>query len=139
MATAGIHDLRSAAKRRQTSINRGMLTFCAVLMSLALFALPAGSEIPLIKRDCSICHGSHMGGTLVLLKKPLSELCLDCHPDRESPSEHVVDVVPSMEVIGLPLNGGMISCVTCHDPHNDSFGSLLRARPDELCEMCHRH
>ncbi len=71
------------------------------------------------------------------LKKKLSALCLDCHRDRKAPAEHKVDIVPAMEVKGLPLSDGMITCVTCHDPHRNPHGSLLRMKATDLCLVCH--
>ena len=95
-------------------------------------------KLPEIKKDCALCHGSHevKKGT-ILLKKPVSELCLECHPDRKTPNEHKVDIVPSMQVKQLPLTEGKITCMTCHDPHQNTHGSLLRMPEPELCIACH--
>ncbi len=93
--------------------------------------------MPSIKQDCSICHvaaGSHKASEL---KKKLSALCLDCHSNRKAPAEHLVDIVPSMAVKGLPLTDGMITCFTCHDPHRNPYGSLLRMKETDLCLVCH--
>jgi predicted CXXCH cytochrome family protein len=78
-----------------------------------------------------------MGG--MLLKKPLSELCIGCHPDRVE-ADHRVDMVPSMDVGGLPLDKkGRMTCATCHDPHDrEGVGAMLRAEPEELCGRCHK-
>jgi predicted CXXCH cytochrome family protein len=79
----------------------------AILFIALLLFFSAGAafseDIPSIKRDCGICHVSHMGG--MLLKKPLSELCIGCHPDRVE-ADHRVDMVPSMEPEEL--------CGMCH-------------------------
>jgi len=91
--------------------------------------------LPESKTDCSRCHPD--GGTGPGLRKKLSELCIDCHRDRTAPAEHKVDIVPTMDVHGLPLTDGRITCVTCHDPHRNPFGSLLRRKHTDLCLSCH--
>jgi len=98
---------------------------------------PVIHPLPSSKADCSTCHlvtGTRRGGEL---KKKLSALCLDCHPDRTAPAEHKVDTVPAGEVKGLPLTNGMITCFTCHDPHRNPYGGLLRMNRADLCLACH--
>ena len=97
-------------------------------------------ETPPIKKACDTCHISHTMGGKMLLKAPLSELCLDCHPDRVAPAEHKVDIVPSMDVERLPLDGeGRMTCVTCHDPHGTSgLARMLRVESSKLCRYCHK-
>ena len=90
------------------------------------------------KQDCSICHKSHQMKVTGLLRKPISDLCLECHPTRKAPSEHVVDVVPSMEIKGLPLTDGKMTCVTCHDSHQNIYKGMLRVKPQDLCQSCHK-
>jgi predicted CXXCH cytochrome family protein len=75
----------------------------------------------------------------VLLNKPLSELCLDCHAARKAPAEHRVDVVPAMAVQKLPLSNGKMTCITCHDPHANKYGKMLRVRAKDLCFVCHKY
>ncbi len=98
---------------------------------------PAGFPLPEIKKDCTICHVTENAGNGALLKKKPSELCLDCHPDRVPPGEHKVDIPPSMPVKKLPLTDGKITCITCHDPHKNLYGALLRLPQTELCMVCH--
>ncbi len=97
-------------------------------------------KMPEIKKDCTACHTSHdvKKGTPAL-KKPVSELCIECHPDRKAPNEHKVDVVPKMKPEGLPLADGRMTCVTCHDPHDNKYGSLLRMTENKLCLTCHKY
>ena len=110
---------------------------CAGTAPKTTARLPVSYALPEIKKDCYICHlpaGSHKAAEL---KKKLSSLCLDCHRDRTAPAEHQVDIVPTMEVRGLPLTDGMITCFTCHDPHRNPHGSLLRMKATDLCLVCH--
>jgi predicted CXXCH cytochrome family protein len=129
-------------------LRRALVAFVAAACSCALAAAYAGttrpgagppvsSPLPEIKKDCSLCHtpeGALKGGEL---KNALPQLCLDCHQDRTSPSEHKVDIIPSMDVKDLPLFDGKITCVTCHDPHGNINGRLLRMPAKKLCLVCH--
>jgi predicted CXXCH cytochrome family protein len=98
---------------------------------------PVSYTLPEIKKDCATCHLPAGTAAVGELKKKLSALCLDCHGDRKPPAEHKVDIVPAREVKGLPLTDGMITCFTCHDPHKNSHGSLLRMKATDLCLRCH--
>jgi len=98
---------------------------------------PVSYTLPAIKKDCVTCHlptGTAKAGEL---KKKLSVLCLDCHQDRKAPADHKVDFVPRREIRGLPLTDGMITCFTCHDPHKNPHGNLLRMKETDLCLPCH--
>ena len=97
----------------------------------------AGYSLPSIKKDCTICHLPANAPTTGQLKKKLSDLCLDCHRDRVPPTDHKVDIVPRREVKGLPLFDGKITCTTCHDPHANTHGSMLRMNATDLCQACH--
>jgi len=109
------------------------------LLFAMLFITTAGYAFSAAKHECDYCHTPHdiAGGSV--LKAPLSDLCLGCHPDRKSPKEHKVDIVPSMQVRDLPLSkDGKITCITCHDPHGKSGQSKLRRISlSELCLRCH--
>ena len=100
-------------------------------------ARPEAYPLPEIKKDCTTCHLAAVPQKAGELNKNLSALCLDCHPDRRAPAEHKVDMVPSMAVKGLPLTDGKMTCVTCHDPHRNLHGKLLRMNPRDLCIVCH--
>ena len=120
---------------------------CCVTTLLFLLLVPvlaaaspdkAGStSLPEAKKDCTACHKDIAKGPA--LHKPLSTLCLDCHPDRKAPAEHAVDIVPSMAVRQLPLSGGKMTCLTCHDPHSNLNEKLLRVPARNLCTQCHSY
>ncbi len=99
---------------------------------------PEAFRLLSIKQDCALCHASHQKdqGTL-LLKKPLAALCLDCHPERMSPTEHKIGIVPSMSTGTLPLADNKLTCITCHDPHSNRYGRMLRVPAKNLCQTCH--
>lgn len=98
---------------------------------------PIPRELPAVKKDCTLCHNDPAPKDRASLKKKLSALCLDCHRSRVAPTEHKVDIVPSMQVKKLPLDNGKMTCVTCHDPHRNRYGALLRMRETDLCLACH--
>jgi DmsE family decaheme c-type cytochrome len=56
-----------------------------------------------------------------------SRLCVDCHDDVGSklrfPSHH-------------PVPEGMMSCLSCHDPHEDR--RIAGGSPNRICEKCHQ-
>ena len=107
-----------------------------VLVAGILFT---GNGFSAQKHECGYCHVTSDKTAQQELNAPLSELCVGCHPDRGSPNEHKVDIVPSMKVAELPLSKeDKITCVTCHDPHGSGgYPMLLRASPEALCVKCH--
>ena len=110
--------------------------FPILIASILLTALNVFSRE---KHECTYCHVTYDNTGKMQLKASLNELCIECHPDRRGSKEHKVDIAPSMKVVGLPLSkDGMMTCVTCHDPHEKSgYPMLLRVDPAELCLKCH--
>jgi predicted CXXCH cytochrome family protein len=113
------------------------LLVLAALLAFTAVAVASPEGPPPIMRDCGTCHVPYMGEMLLL--EPLSLLCIECHADRVE-ADHVVDVVPSMDVVGLPLDkDGRMTCATCHDPHDRrGIWAMLRDEPKKLCGRCHR-
>jgi len=77
---------------------------------------------------CADCHQVHAGPGEVAR---YSETCMNCHEDIQArmqyPSHH-------------PVREGHMTCLSCHDPHGNSFGMLANdERPEELCYGCHAH
>jgi predicted CXXCH cytochrome family protein len=128
-----------------------MKTICRVLASLLIICLPAKGMSDTLQRnnaytseevhgksqDCAICHIMNSKNEAVQLIQPITKLCTSCHPDRKTPSEHIVDIVPSMAVNGLPLMNGNMTCVSCHDSHENRHKAMLRVDPKDLCLLCH--
>jgi predicted CXXCH cytochrome family protein len=116
-----------------------MLILCAP--GCARFAAaPAAPafRMPAIKQDCTTCHGSRQKDQeALLLKKPLAELCIECHPERMAPTEHKVGITASMKTGTLPLADNKLTCITCHDPHSNRYGRMLRVPAKDLCRRCH--
>jgi predicted CXXCH cytochrome family protein len=123
--------------RRHPFIGACVCILAAVCASAVRAAERPAFPLPPSKQDCSNCHIQTWTGATGALTKKLSALCLDCHPDRVAPQEHQVDMIPPMAVADLPLFGGRMTCATCHDPHTNTYGSLLRKPEIELCRSCH--
>lgn len=118
------------------------LLFPLVLLLAVVSAGPgyAREAVPPVKKDCTLCHVAYAVGAKIVLKTPVSELCLECHGDRIEPGHHVVDVVPAMPVTeGFKLDkAGRMTCITCHDPHGKAgFVRMLRDSPTRICVHCH--
>lgn len=114
-----------------------MITFrrCC-LLALILLALvqtrsPAVTALPPNPHQfmrapgaCAGCHGSNKGGLLpheFIVNIP--EKCWKCHPEEKLGRSHPIGVDPdrSPQTIKipeeLPLENGMVSCGSCHNPH----------------------
>jgi predicted CXXCH cytochrome family protein len=133
-------DSRPFFLQKESRLKAAFLLCFLLVCGVAEAAYP----VPEIKKDCSICHISHMMAEAGL-RKPLSALCLDCHPEKGGEkSDHVIgitprpDMMPGAEAKGLVLSEGRITCATCHDPHGSGYVKMLRAGPKELCQACHR-
>ncbi len=110
-----------------------------VMLLLGAAGALSATVVPEIKKDCSTCHVSHGSGSMLALKEPVAKLCISCHPDRKGSAEHKVDVVAPLPVPGLPLTESKVTCVTCHDPHSNNNGMMLRITPEKLCLACHKY
>lgn len=81
------------------------------------------------KEGCLGCHNPHASDYKSLIRKPMAQLCGDCHADtlrriQKSASKHE------------PVADGR--CTECHDPHSSNFLSLAKKNPGyELCAGCH--
>jgi len=84
---------------------------------------------------CADCHAGDVPSA-DNLRQPLSGLCIDCHQARLDEGEHAVDIAIANTDIALPLQGKLLTCVTCHDPH--AKGLALRQPDPQLCRNCHR-
>ena len=127
---------------RASSRSLGLLFFALFLCAPGCAGVTAPKaeafRLPAIKQDCTTCHVSlQKEKGALLLKKPLEELCIECHPERMAPTEHKVGIIPSMKVGTLPLADNQLTCITCHDPHSNRFGRMLRLPAKDLCQSCH--
>lgn len=68
-------------------------------------------------------------------------VCYSCHPEADLGTSHPVRVYSSRQTpipSDLPTINGMITCVTCHDPHGAPGDKLVRETVrTKLCVACH--
>lgn len=71
------------------------------------------------------------------------DLCYSCHPTNAIGTSHPVRVYAAGNEIRIPddlptVRDGMITCVTCHDPHGAEGKNLVRETiKTKLCVACH--
>ncbi len=67
------------------------------------------------------------------------DVCYECHPNEKLGASHPVNVSlkPGMKAKDVPLIGGVVTCVSCHEPHAANRPYLLRKKEDDLCVACH--
>jgi len=69
--------------------------------------------------------------------------CYSCHPHNDLGVSHPVRVYATKRGISIPpdlptINGGMMTCVTCHVPHGAPGKQLIREMvKTKLCVACH--
>lgn len=96
---------------------------------------------------CRSCHRPHNVTTDARLIVTTDEgaLCVSCHADhRAARSKHPIQVRISAEtraaIEGVGgVADGKLTCLSCHDPHGSSAGTLLRttATGASACGLCH--
>jgi predicted CXXCH cytochrome family protein len=97
-------------------------------------------------RTCHQVHGAEHEGLLVRSAAE-AELCLSCHADHgPGRSLHPLEVDADAEVRERVASfGGVLdakdhlTCLSCHDPHQSTAATLLRARGGAAtaCAACH--
>jgi len=108
------------------------MTVKSLVMTIWLAALFSSANAT--DHTCTDCHATSTPGANDLIN-PLPDLCVDCHAERIAAGEHIVDIPVSEPDNTLPLYDGVMSCATCHDPHQPF--AALRMEDPELCRQCH--
>lgn len=125
--------VRGRPARAQRAIHAGLGLFTAAFVGLQ--ALPAGDpafgDTPANIKD----------GSPGLLGTAGTTDCASCH-SFEPVLSHPVGVIPSMNVpASLPLDGGRLTCATCHDAPPDHPSARIGVRSAtesiSLCSQCH--
>ena len=124
---------------------------------------------PYDKGQCVTCHDPHTSDYPKQLRASGNALCMECHAvrakldatvslfgsqtiDKDS-FEQIEKVVPNANVkaghpfakhpiadITDPLNGGKISCLSCHQPHSSPADKLIvvaKTHNGDVCAACH--
>ena len=111
--------------------------------------LERGARFDDDRMGCMSCHPPHgaYAEPLLIIAASDGELCTHCHGDHaDSQSQHPIDVDVDyitrrriLDMGGAFALDGNLTCLSCHDPHESTAGSLLRtegARGD-ACRSCH--
>ncbi|MCF7958406.1 MAG: hypothetical protein K9M57_08165, partial [Phycisphaerae bacterium] len=77
-------------------------------------------------RDCTRCHVDGMRWDRKQFKRPLPQLCYECHTNYGLATGHLHGPV----AVG--------ACLYCHEPHQSKYPNLLRVQPPQLCYQCHQ-
>jgi len=102
-------------------------------------------ERTLVCRTCHRPHNASVDARLIVTTDS-GALCLSCHVDHSpNNSRHPVNIKidgktrAAIEALGGDTTGGL-SCLSCHDPHGSTAGSLLRTDGSgaTACRACHQ-
>jgi len=80
------------------------------------------------RKDCTLCHDKskqRVFSSQTYLRKPVPELCYECHADYTTSASYVHGPV----AVGR--------CLFCHNPHRSRIEHLLIEPEPELCFLCH--
>ena len=97
---------------------------------------------------CQTCHRPHNAtqDARLIVTTDEGALCLSCHTDHApSRSQHPVSMTltssmkAAIESIG-GAPGDRLTCLSCHDPHESTAGTLLRTdgSKSSACQACHK-
>ncbi len=81
---------------------------------------------PVKDGNCLGCHDPHRGDAAMLLEKPLTRLCVECHQPAT--------LMKAGRVLHTPVLEGR--CIECHDAHASDFPKQTRG-PAKSCLRCH--
>lgn len=79
--------------------------------------------------SCTACHEPHDANERGLMKRPVRDLCLQCHADFNSAMNEAGFVHP-------PVKNS--PCTVCHDPHGAPVMMFLKNKVPDLCTDCHK-
>ncbi len=76
-------------------------------------------------RSCRQCHVERSSYRARKFRKPIPELCYDCHEDYRT--------------LNKPLHGPVAvgDCLFCHRPHVSAYIHLQKVSQPKLCTRCH--
>jgi predicted CXXCH cytochrome family protein len=107
------------------------------------FAGTKSRHAPVAEGECLACHDPHASAQPKLLRRPLNDLCFECH-EHEAFRVHAV---VGVDLGGShPLSGGAdparkgerFTCVSCHEPHASDSPRLWRFGAQEAFDLCGR-
>lgn len=107
---------------------RNLCLSCHTDMTKSLQAEPVVHK-PVQSGNCTLCHTPHGGAFKGLLKKKMTDLCIECHPG-------VGKRIAGLKYPHKPLltEDG---CSMCHSPHTAKGKGLLQGEEKGVCLGCH--
>ena len=76
-------------------------------------------------RSCDTCHTRVTSFKSQVFKKPMPQMCYDCHDSYDMPGVFVHGPV----AVG--------ACIVCHEPHQSNYVHLQKLAQPQLCVQCH--
>jgi predicted CXXCH cytochrome family protein len=128
-----------------------IMRYCWIIFFLSLFGFvhtahsSVGEPHQFSEDECSMCH-LDIEQDPASLKLILSSACENCHTDSRQQISHPIDISPGISVpYDMPLEDGMLSCITCHYVHSfsvqdkrSSYSFLRRSgKGPAFCSACH--
>jgi predicted CXXCH cytochrome family protein len=107
-------------KFKRLDMSRRSVSGVAVLLLWAVLCAPAF----VASLDPRMAHDDLTGGSV-------SE-CIGCH--TMAAPDHPVEIAAGFQDT-LPLGGGRVTCITCHDCTQDTCP--IRLQREEMCQVCH--
>lgn len=90
---------------------------------------------------CVACHDPHATDNDFILRQPINDLCVSCHPRFAGLKRgHPVGGHPVAGPDEKRRSGRELTCVSCHDPHGSGYRFMLFAESlgGHVCSKCHR-
>jgi predicted CXXCH cytochrome family protein len=89
---------------------------------------------------CLACHDAHATDQQFVLKRPINQLCLSCHPNLLQGAGHPVAGHPVAGPKDLLRPGRKHSCTSCHEPHGTAnrFFLIETMEKGRICRECHQ-
>ncbi len=89
---------------------------------------------------CLGCHFPHGSENAKLLKAPLkgNKICFKCHGDKQKLYEPIGhNKIAYTNASPYQPEGGVGSCLNCHEPHGSDYSGLIQREVISLCLTCH--
>lgn len=92
---------------------------------------------------CTICHSPHKSTDKIHLRRPVNELCKQCHISEDMGYQYHQDSYIKAHPVDsatLMNSKSELNCASCHNPHYSENIMLLKMDGEDqgkLCNLCH--